>query len=55
VTILKEASSIKLTGLKVLKSTRMQILLEDGVLQTQKMQTVFNLELVLLFVMRTVP
>ncbi len=54
-TTLKEASSIKSIGLKVLKSTRMQIFPEDGVLQTQKMQTVFYLELVLLFVMRTVP
>jgi len=54
VTILKEALYTTLTEQKDLKSTRMQTLLEDGVLPTQKMRTVSYLELALLFVMQTV-
>ena len=53
-TILQAASYIKLTGQKGLKSMQTPILLEAGVLQTQKMETVFYLELALLFVMQTV-
>ncbi len=39
---------------KGLKSTQMLILLEARMLSTKKMQTVFYLELALLFVMQTV-
>ncbi len=52
-TILTKASYITSTGLKALKYTLTPILLEDGILLTQTMQTMSYLELVLLFVMQT--
>ncbi len=53
-TTVNRASPTKLTDLKELRSTLMQILQEDGVLQMQTMLTMCYQGLVLLYVMLTV-